>query len=111
MPPRLTPGAPTPIPGDLSKTIENLRQLFLSNPDDETKYAVPIEPVPRPGYNTTGKEVELLVNCFPISHFPNKVIYQYEVSLIPSPNVALMLDAFGSTSTRGSNTMLETIVW
>jgi hypothetical protein len=33
----------------------------------------------RPGYNTTGKEVDILVNAYPILKWPTKPVYQYEV--------------------------------
>ncbi|KAL2014266.1 hypothetical protein VTN00DRAFT_1791 [Thermoascus crustaceus] len=81
MPPKLTPGAPTPEPYDIQGAIDNFRNMLLTDRANPKENEVPVETVPRPGYNTTGKEVELLVNCFPIMNFPTKVIYQYEVQI------------------------------
>ncbi|KAJ5601659.1 hypothetical protein N7510_011193 [Penicillium lagena] len=36
----------------------------------------------RPGYNTTGKEVDILVNAYPILKWPTKPVYQYEVNVV-----------------------------
>jgi eukaryotic translation initiation factor 2C len=57
---------------------ENL--LFRSTEDIE-QYGVPFESVPRPGFNTTGTEVELSINAYPISKYPSRSIYQYDVSI------------------------------
>lgn len=41
------------------------------------------EPVPlaqRPGFNTTGKEIALSANFYPILEYPKKNVYQYDVS-------------------------------
>lgn len=108
MPPKLTPGAPTPKPYDIQGAIDNFRNMLLTDRANPKENEVPVETVPRPGYNTTGKEVELLVNCFPITNFPTKAIYQYEVSVIHS-NIALMLDIIGGTLIRGSTTMMGAI--
>lgn len=34
----------------------------------------------RPGYNATGKEITVAVNSYPITQFPTKSVYQYDVS-------------------------------
>lgn len=52
--------------------------------DEVTKYAVPVETVPRPSFNQTGKEVEVMMNAFPISKFPSRPVYQYDVGVHPS---------------------------
>lgn len=44
-------------------------------------YRVPVDTVPRPGFNTTGKEIELSVNAYPILKFPNKTVHQYDVNI------------------------------
>lgn len=36
--------------------------------------------VPRPGFNTTGREVMLILNAYPITGFPTQNVYQYDVS-------------------------------
>ena len=41
--------------------------------DEFEKDSISAQNVPRPGFNTTGKEIELNVNALPIVKFPNKV--------------------------------------
>ncbi|CAG8942223.1 unnamed protein product [Penicillium salamii] len=36
----------------------------------------------RVGYNTSGKEVELMLNAYPITAFPTKEVYQYEINVL-----------------------------
>ncbi|EED19932.1 eukaryotic translation initiation factor eIF-2C4, putative [Talaromyces stipitatus ATCC 10500] len=38
--------------------------------------------VPRPGYNTTGREVNLLTNAYPVTQFPTKNVYQYDITIL-----------------------------
>ncbi|KAH8692689.1 putative eukaryotic translation initiation factor eIF-2C4 [Talaromyces proteolyticus] len=42
--------------------------------------------VARPGFNENGKEVELKTNCYQISQFPTKKIYQYDVTIVKAGN-------------------------
>lgn len=64
----------------INKLTGGLRHLRLRAADETIKYAVPVETVPRPGFNTTGKEIEVSMNAYPIVKFPNKTVYQYDVS-------------------------------
>lgn len=68
---------------EINKLTGGLRHVRIRDADELKKYAVPVDTVPRPGFNTTGKEIEVQMNAFPITKFPNKTIYQYDVS-IPS---------------------------
>lgn len=36
--------------------------------------------VARPGFNTTGREVDLILNAYPITGFPTQNVHQYDVS-------------------------------
>jgi eukaryotic translation initiation factor 2C len=36
--------------------------------------------VPRPGFNATGREVNLVLNAYPITGFPTQNVHQYDVS-------------------------------
>ncbi|CAI7592058.1 unnamed protein product [Penicillium bialowiezense] len=36
----------------------------------------------RVGYNTSGKEVEMTMNAYPITDFPKKSVYQYEINIL-----------------------------
>lgn len=47
---------------------------------DEEQYNVPVEFARRPGFNATGKEINVAVNAYPIVQFPTKTVYQYDVS-------------------------------
>ncbi|OJJ51616.1 hypothetical protein ASPZODRAFT_435068 [Penicilliopsis zonata CBS 506.65] len=44
-------------------------------------YSVPVATVPRPGFNQTGKEIEVLLNAFAITKFPSRIVYQYDVHI------------------------------
>lgn len=67
----------------INKLTGGLRHLRFRSADEERKYSVPVETVPRPGFNTTGKEVELQVNAYPITKFPSRTVYQYDVGCHP----------------------------
>lgn len=47
---------------------------------NEVQYAVPTTLMKRPGYNTSGKEINTQINSFPIIKYPTITIYQYDVS-------------------------------
>ena len=66
---------------DQINTLEGgLRHLRMRDSDELVKYAIPTENVPRPGFNTTGKEIEVAVNAYGITKYPNRTVYQYDVS-------------------------------
>lgn len=56
-----------------SKTDE----LFYQYMDNNTSVA-------RPGFNQTGREIQLITNTYEVNSFPTKVAYQYDVS-VPHP--------------------------
>ncbi|KAL2831053.1 ribonuclease H-like domain-containing protein [Aspergillus cavernicola] len=58
-----------------------LRHLRVRDADELAKYSVPVETVPRPGFNSTGKEIEVQMNSFAITKYPNKTVYQYDVHI------------------------------
>ncbi|KAL4885126.1 Piwi domain-containing protein [Aspergillus karnatakaensis] len=58
-----------------------LRHLRFHDADEIAKYSVPVETVPRPGFNPTGKEIEVQMNAYAISSFPSKTVYQYDVHI------------------------------
>jgi hypothetical protein len=51
---------------------------------DKHEYDVPAVLPSRPGFNTTGQAVQVNLNSFPIIQYPDKTIYQYDVS-VPRP--------------------------
>lgn len=66
---------------DQINTLEGgLRHLRMRDSDELVKYAIPTENVPRPGFNATGKEIEVAVNAYGITKYPNRTVYQYDVS-------------------------------
>ncbi len=46
---------------------------------DHQKFSVPTKFQTRPGYNSSGKAVQLALNAVPVIQFPNIIIYQYDV--------------------------------
>lgn len=86
---------------EVNKLEGGLRHLRFYNSDEIAKYSVPVKPVARPGFNQSGKEIDLLVNAFPIVKFPNRTIYQYDVSSLPiSPLQAASFFVKGVGSAR-----------
>ena len=76
---------------DQINTLEGgLRHLRMRDSDELVKYAIPTENVPRPGFNTTGKEIEVGVNAYGITKYPNRTVYQYDVSS-RSPSLTLTM--------------------
>ncbi|BCR96143.1 putative eukaryotic translation initiation factor eIF-2C4 [Aspergillus luchuensis] len=65
----------------INKLPGGLRHLRIRTDEEFQKYSVPVETVPRPGFNTTGKEVELSLNAYPITKFPSRTVYQYDVHI------------------------------
>ncbi|OKL60549.1 hypothetical protein UA08_04065 [Talaromyces atroroseus] len=46
------------------------------------QYVDGVTNVARPGFNTTGREVELQVNAYPITKFPTQNVFQYDVTIV-----------------------------
>lgn len=72
-----------------------LRHLRVRDADEDAKYSVPVETVPRPGFNPTGKEIEVQMNAFGVTSFPTRTVYQYDVSInAPDMQLDLLGDFF-----------------
>jgi eukaryotic translation initiation factor 2C len=53
---------------------------YIAQPiTDNCQYALPTDFKRRPGFNTSGKAVQLGLNSWPVSQFPTKAIYQYDI--------------------------------
>jgi len=52
---------------------------------DEAKYDFPSDLPLRPGVNTTCKAIQIRVNQYKVAQWPQRDIFQYDVSL-PSPS-------------------------
>ena len=66
---------------------ENFR-LRTQEVTDDAKYNFPSDLPLRPGINTTGKAIQIRVNQFKVTKWPERDIYQYDVSLI-SPSTSI----------------------
>jgi hypothetical protein len=58
---------------------ENFR-LRTQEVTDDAKYNFPSDLPLRPGINTTGKAIQIRVNQFKVTKWPERDIYQYDVS-------------------------------
>ncbi|KAL4953848.1 Piwi domain-containing protein [Aspergillus filifer] len=61
--------------------LEGGRRHIRVHDTNDPKYSVPVQAVPRPGFNPTGKEIEVQMNSYAVTSFPNKTIYQYDVNI------------------------------
>ena len=59
-----------------SRGPEFNRDLDLSYIQFDPKTPLPT----KPKLNTAGKEVSITLNTFPVTHFPQKPVFQYDVS-------------------------------
>ena len=101
------PSLPSLFPSSIIVTMEGqdqintleggLRHLRMRDSDELVKYAIPTENVPRPGFNATGKEIEVAVNAYGITKYPNRTVYQYDVS---SWSPSLMLPCLWHANTQ-----------
>ncbi|KAJ5887940.1 hypothetical protein N7495_007981 [Penicillium taxi] len=73
---------------DLETTYRNLRLFDPKElPSIDTLFAKNgeggkhVRPIPRRGHNTSGKEVELIMNAYKISKFPTTPVHQYQVTM------------------------------
>ena len=74
--------------GDTTK----FRNLCVTT--DGKEYDIPTVLPPRPAFNTSGQAVAININSFPILAFPNKKIYQYDVSRSRSHRFHALLCCF-----------------
>ncbi|KAB8071607.1 Piwi domain-containing protein [Aspergillus leporis] len=65
----------------INKLTGGLRHLRVRDADEVAKYSIPAETVPRPGFNTTGKDIDVSLNAYPVVKFPNRTVYQYDVNI------------------------------
>jgi eukaryotic translation initiation factor 2C len=71
-------------PNQVDQLEGGLCHLRVCAADEDAKYSVPVGTVVRPGFNLTGKEVEVQMNAFAVTNFPSKTVYQYDVSITSS---------------------------
>jgi len=68
----------TPPRSDSFTTHQAHLKNLVSHADPK-QYALPTEFVKRPGFNTTGKAIQLPVNSYAVTQTPTVVVYQYDV--------------------------------
>ncbi|KAK2773705.1 hypothetical protein FQN52_004512 [Onygenales sp. PD_12] len=56
------------------------RHMHVTDQPAEQFFA-PVDLARRPGFNSTGKEIEVAVNVYPILQFPTKPVFQYDVHI------------------------------
>jgi hypothetical protein len=80
-----------PIPADpyLRHPKERERLALGIYADDVWRYQYlsSTSTVSRPGFNTTGREVDLKLNAYPITQFPTRSVWQYDVSIFPPHSI------------------------
>ncbi|EAW22039.1 PAZ domain protein [Aspergillus fischeri NRRL 181] len=64
-----------------NKLTGGLRHLHVDTTDDVAKYTISVKTVTRPNHRQTGKEIEVLMNAYPITKFPTCNVYQYDVQI------------------------------
>ena len=61
--------------------VLTFRSRFIIGPGtDDAQYALDTEFKRRPGFNTTGKPIQLALNSYPVTQFPQVKVLQYDVS-------------------------------
>ncbi|KAI2385546.1 Protein argonaute [Ophidiomyces ophidiicola] len=77
---------------------------FSRNPvfyeTDPDQYFEDITLVKRPAFNTTGKEISVAINSYPILQFPTKTIYQYDVLIGNGAEKRAVLDKVWNSKVR-----------
>ena len=69
-------------PGSGSRTITHfpyIRNVHGPGTDTSEQYSLPTEFAKRPGFNSTGRAVNVNVNAFQVMQYPKVKIYQYDV--------------------------------
>ena len=77
--------AALPPPENYGRTTEERSKEFKKTQADyelfsKFQYDAPIANMPRPGYYTGGKPINMEINCFKVEFMPNQKVYQYDVS-------------------------------
>ena len=49
---------------------------------DYDQFQLPTEFKKRPGFNTTGKAIQVAINSYPVTQFPNIKVFQYDVRVL-----------------------------
>jgi hypothetical protein len=49
---------------------------------DYDQFQLPTDFKKRPGFNTTGKPIQVAINSYPVTQFPNIKVFQYDVRVL-----------------------------
>jgi eukaryotic translation initiation factor 2C len=63
----------------LIRSIYRSRNVRAPGTDNLRQYNLPTQFKARPGFNTTGKAVQLLLNSWPVERWPSAAVYQYDI--------------------------------
>lgn len=74
--------------------MEPLNFGKLNRDTNETTYKFPSSLPPRPGFNTKGKAIQIQVNQYKVTAWPQKDVYQYDVSCPSSSPSNLRIRAY-----------------
>lgn len=71
------------LSGSSSPGSNHFQSRFITTPstDYDVQYSIPTEFKTRPGYNTSGREVKVMLNSYPVDQFPLGPVYQYDVQI------------------------------
>lgn len=78
---------------------------FIASPgtDDFEQYRLPTDFKTRPAYNTTGREVSVKLNSFPVVQFPLSPVHQYDVQIgSGAEKRAVILKAWASKARKAA---------
>ena len=65
----------------LSSSLFQSRFITAPGTDYDQQYLLPTDFTTRPGYNTTGREVNVKLNSYPVDKLPLKPVHQYDVQI------------------------------
>ena len=63
-------------------------RVYPAGADEVIKHEYPDENMARPGYSTTGRDVQVRVNQYKVTQWPTGDVYQYDVSSSPFPSAS-----------------------
>jgi N-terminal domain of argonaute len=72
--------------------------------DYEAQYRLPTEFKTRPGYNSTGREVQMALNSFAVDQFPTQTVYQYDVQIGNGAEKRMVIKKVWETQARKNAT-------
>lgn len=97
--PARDPNAPAPRPSQLTDMVKNMdipASAFTLNEEAFGPHTL----TSRPGYNTTGKDIQISLNSYPITQFPTKSVHQYDVLIGNGSEKRIVIQKVWDSKTR-----------